>query len=164
MVLVVKKVVVDTGWLAGSRGGHRLFGFDARFDARLLESTVPRVLTVSCTCHSTPPSELLSASTAANSLIPRTCMRICGRDEKSVRSSRPGLTNRGAVHWLVEKLNAREHTVHRCIPTSSRLPTFLPFPYLFTLFPLLLYSLNLVLLFILAPKNNRFEQLCFTGG
>lgn len=98
--------------------------FDARFDARLLESTVPRVLTVSCTCHSTPPSELSSASTAANSLIPRTCMRICGRDEKSVRSSRPGLTNRGAVHWLVEKLNAREHTVHRCIPTSFRLPTF----------------------------------------
>lgn len=76
------------------------------------------VLAVSCTCHSTPPSELLSASTAANSLIPRTCMRICGLDEKSVRSSRPVLTNRVVAHSLVEKLNTREHTVHHRVHLS----------------------------------------------
>ena len=147
-------------------GGHRLF--DARFDARLLESTVPRVLTVSCTCHSIPPSELSSASTAANSLIPRTCTRICGRDEKSVRCSRPGLTNRGAVHWLVEKLNAREHTVHRCIPTSLSvfLPTFrISLLFLFTVSPsppsLFLQEISSFCLYIHQGTivSNRFHSL-----
>ena len=120
------------------------------------------VLTVSCTCHSTPPSELSSASTAANSLIPRTCMRICGRDEKSVRSSRPDLTNRGAARCLVEKLNAE-----RLYTTVSVSPYFIfPFSLSLSLSLFLILSSSLlplppILFFCLYVYTSNWSKCSF---